>query len=73
MRHSVDLTKEHCPMTYVKAKVQLAKLPAGDELEVIVHGKEPGENVPRSAAEQGFLVHEVRQEGERYHIIVSKS
>lgn len=52
----LDITKEHCPMTFVKTKLALAKLPAGDRLEVLLTEGEPLENVPRSAAEQGFLV-----------------
>jgi len=52
--YKIDVTKEHCPMTYVKTKIQLSKLNPGDVLEVMVTEGEPLENIPRSAAEQGY-------------------
>lgn len=52
----LDITKEHCPMTFVKTKLQLAKMQAGDVLEVLLTEGEPLENVPKSASEQGFTV-----------------
>lgn len=56
MRYTLDITKEHCPMTFVYTKLQLAKMSLGDELEVLLTEGEPLENVPRSATEQGFKV-----------------
>ena len=53
---ALDITKEHCPMTFVKVKLQLSKLQAGDTLEVLLSEGEPLENVPKSAVEQGFQV-----------------
>ena len=47
----LDITKEHCPMTFVKVKVQLSKMNPGDLLEVTLGEGEPLENVPRSAIE----------------------
>jgi len=55
----LDITKEHCPMTFVKTKIQLSKLNAGDILEVLLNEGEPLKNVPRSAREQGYNVLEV--------------
>lgn len=52
----LDITKEHCPMTFVKTKIELSKLKQGDTLEVLLTEGEPLENVPRSATEQGFKV-----------------
>ena len=28
--HVLDITKEHCPMTFVKTKIELSKLQSGD-------------------------------------------
>jgi TusA-related sulfurtransferase len=53
---NLDVTKEHCPMTFVKTKIELNRLQPGDILNVKVLEGEPLENVPRSAAEQGFKV-----------------
>lgn len=52
----LDITREHCPMTFVKTKIQLSKLKLGDVLEVLLTEGEPLENVPKSAKEQGYNV-----------------
>ena len=52
----LDITREHCPMTFVKTKIELSKLQEGDILEVLLAEGEPLENVPRNAREQGFNV-----------------
>ena len=54
--YKFDITKEHCPMTFVKTKIELSKLKSGDTLEVWLTEGEPLENVPRSSTEQGFTV-----------------
>ena len=55
----LDITKDHCPMTFVKTKIELSKLKPGDLLEVLLTEGEPLENVPKSASEQGFKVLEI--------------
>ena len=52
----LDITREHCPMTFVKTKIELGKLRTGDILNVRLSEGEPLENVPKSATEQGFQV-----------------
>ena len=32
----LDITKEHCPMTFVKVKIELSRLQSGDILEVLL-------------------------------------
>ncbi|MDR0415494.1 MAG: sulfurtransferase TusA family protein [Prevotellaceae bacterium] len=54
--YSLDITGEHCPMTFVKTKIELNKLQKGDVLNVQVAEGEPLENIPKSASEQGFNV-----------------
>jgi tRNA 2-thiouridine synthesizing protein A len=72
-RRTIDITQEHCPMTFVKARLELEKLSAGDQLEVFLSDGEPLESVPRSAAEQGYKVLEVTQvEASRYRILFEK-
>jgi TusA-related sulfurtransferase len=58
---NLDVTGEHCPMTFVKTKIELNKLRKGDVLNVKVTGGEPLENIPRSASEQGFNVLSVKE------------
>ncbi|GHT47285.1 hypothetical protein FACS189474_2080 [Bacteroidia bacterium] len=59
--YNLDVTKEHCPMTFVKTKIELNKLQAGDVLNVKLLEGEPLQNVPRSATEQGFKVLSVKE------------
>ena len=56
MKHFLDITRETCLMTFVKVKLRLAKMEAGEKLEVLLNEGEPLENVPRSCEEQGFKV-----------------
>jgi TusA-related sulfurtransferase len=61
MTYNLDVTKDHCPMTFVKTKIELNKLQKGDILNVKVTVGEPLENVPKSAVEQGFKVLSVKE------------
>jgi len=56
MKHFLDITRETCPMTFVKVKLKLARMDAGEQLEVLLNPGEPLENVPRSCEEQGYKV-----------------
>ncbi|MEI6138426.1 MAG: sulfurtransferase TusA family protein [Mariniphaga sp.] len=69
----LDITKEHCPMTFVKTKIQLSKLKPGDILEVLLTEGEPLQNVPRSSREQGFNVLEVSHvQGNVHRVLIQK-
>ncbi|MDR3250453.1 MAG: sulfurtransferase TusA family protein [Tannerella sp.] len=74
MTRELDVTKEHCPMTFVKTKIELGKLQKGDVLNVKLLAGEPLENVPRSAAEQGFKVLSVKETDTKgvYNIEIEK-
>jgi len=71
---SLDVTNEHCPMTFVKTKIELNKLQKGDTLHVRLLEGEPLENVPRSAKEQGFNVLSVEETADKgvYIITIEK-
>jgi len=69
---TLDITREHCPMTYVKVKLMLARLQKGDVLDVRLTRGEPLENVPRSAAEEGHRIVEIRDNGDDCHVVIEK-
>ena len=70
---TLDITKEHCPMTFVKTKIELSRLQEGDTLEVLLSEGEPLDNVPRNAVEQGYNVVSVEHvEGTTHKIIIKK-
>ena len=69
----LDITREHCPMTFVKTKIELSKLKSGDLLEVFLTEGEPLRNVPRSYREQGFTVLDIAHvEGNIHKVIIQK-
>ncbi len=57
----IDLRGEICPYTFVKSKLVLEEMEAGQVLRVIVDYPPAAENVPRSVAMQGDEILEVRQ------------
>lgn len=54
--YHLDISKERCPMTFVKTKLHLEQLEPGDTAEILLAAGEPLENVPRTATEQGYQV-----------------
>jgi molybdopterin-synthase adenylyltransferase len=53
---TLDITREVCPMTYVRVKLAIERLEKGRLLEVWLKGDEPLKNVPQSAREEGHEV-----------------
>ena len=53
---TLDITRESCPMTFVRTRLALDRLAPGEVLLVLLRGEEPRRNVPRTAAEQGHAV-----------------
>jgi TusA-related sulfurtransferase len=68
----LDITKDRCPMTFVKTKLQLEQLDKGDILEILLTAGEPLENVPRTCTEQGFQVLETTHIKDNIHRVVIK-
>ncbi len=53
---TLDITAAVCPMTFVRTRLALDRLPPGALLLVLLKGDEPRQNVPRSAAALGHQV-----------------
>ncbi|MDR2041998.1 MAG: sulfurtransferase TusA family protein [Tannerella sp.] len=71
--YHLDITRDHCPMTFVKIKIELSKLQEDDELEVLLCEGEPLENVPRTAREQGYRVVDIQMVGDAvFKVIIKK-
>jgi len=71
-KFNLDITQEHCPMTFVKTKLQLEQMEPDDILDVLLTEGEPLENVPRTATEQGFQVLEITHVKDNIHKVVIK-
>jgi TusA-related sulfurtransferase len=52
----IDITGDLCPMTFVRTRLALDRMSAGQILKVRLRGDEPLRNVPRTAQEQGHTV-----------------
>jgi len=52
----IDITRDVCPMTFVRTRLALDRMAPGETLRVILKGEEPLRNVPRTATEQGHEV-----------------
>jgi TusA-related sulfurtransferase len=52
----IDITKEICPLTFVKTKLLIEKMQPGQIAQVRLRGAEPLKNVPRSVSELGHTI-----------------
>ena len=52
----IDITRDVCPMTFVRTRLALDRMAPGETLLVRLKGQEPLSNVPRTATEQGHEV-----------------
>ncbi|MFZ5445748.1 MAG: sulfurtransferase TusA family protein [Myxococcota bacterium] len=64
MVQRIDITREVCPMTYVRVKLAMELLDDGATLEVLLRGAEPLRNVPRSAREDGHEIVSLVEQGD---------
>jgi tRNA 2-thiouridine synthesizing protein A len=62
----LDLTGVPCPLNWVRTRLALEGLPAGERLDVLLDEGEPLASVPRSAREDG---HDVTLDGNRVTIV----
>ena len=52
----LDITSDVCPLTFVKTKLLLEKMPPGAVATVRLKGAQPLDNVPRSVKTHGHEV-----------------
>lgn len=71
--NEIDITKEICPMTFVKTKLKLETMSTGEVLEVTLREGEPLLNVPKSVEQDGHKILDLRQEGDIYKLLIERS
>lgn len=71
-RGLLDLRGTICPMNFVKTKLKLEELSAGDLLELLLDDGEPIRNVSRSVQQEGHKVVDVTREKAHYRVLVEK-
>jgi TusA-related sulfurtransferase len=72
MSRTLDIRNQVCPMTWVRVKLALEAMGPGEELLVLLRGREPLESVPRSAAAEGHRVIELLPEGDDHRLRLRK-
>ena len=53
---TLDITRDTCPITFVRTKLMLEKLQPGDLLRIRLSDGEPLVNVPRSLVDHGHEI-----------------
>lgn len=69
---TLDLAGVVCPFNYVKAKLALETMAAGERITIILDDGSPIKNVPASLANDGHRIIERRPHGARHIILVEK-
>lgn len=66
----LDLRGIPCPINFVRTKLKLAQLSAGELLEVWLDAGEPIEQVPHSLAMEGYTEQEMIDAGTFFKMII---
>ena len=70
---SKDLRGVACPMNFVKTKLALEGLKAGQRLKVLLDDGAPIQNVPRSVAGEGHRIIEQVKDGGHWSVLIEKN
>jgi TusA-related sulfurtransferase len=71
--HTIDITDEVCPMTFVRTKLKLERMRPGEVLSVRLRGDEPLRNVPRAAREEGHAILAIEDDGEAHIVVIRRA
>jgi tRNA 2-thiouridine synthesizing protein A len=66
----LDITRELCPMTFVRTRLALDRMAPGQVLLVKLRGEEPLRNVPRAAREHGHDVLSLTTDGDGLSLLL---
>ncbi|MGH6718447.1 MAG: sulfurtransferase TusA family protein [Alphaproteobacteria bacterium] len=75
-RYRLDITNDTCPLTFVKTRLLLERVPAGATIEVRLRAGEPLANVPRSIMELGHEILALEPEtdaGDIHRLVIRKA
>jgi sulfite reductase (ferredoxin) len=71
--HKKDLRGVACPMNFVKTKIELSQINAGDLLEILLDDGEPIANVPGSVEGEGHRVLSQDRIADYWKVIIEKA
>lgn len=72
IKKRLDLQGVVCPLNFVKTKLAIETLSAGELLEVILDEGDALLNVPRSVKEEGHRIVKVTPLGATYSVVIEK-
>lgn len=72
IKKRIDLHGVVCPLNFVKTKLAIETLAAGELLEVILDEGDAMLNVPRSVKEEGHRIVKVTPLGETFSVVIEK-
>jgi len=70
---SMDLRGTPCPLNWVKTKLRLEGMGAGELLEVFIDDGEAVRNVPRSVKSEGHQIVEVSPAGDGFRLVIERA
>ena len=70
---ALDLRGTTCPMNFVRTKLALESLAAGELLEIIIDAGEPVRNVPRSVKDEGHRILAVEDLGGAFRLLIENA
>jgi TusA-related sulfurtransferase len=70
---AIDITGEVCPMTFVRTKLRLERMRAGEILSVRLRGEEPLRNVPKAARDEGHSILGIVSTGSDYIVTIRRA
>ncbi len=71
--YTLDLTGIACPNNFVRTKLELEEMEAGQILEVILDDGEPIRNVPRAVKEEGHEILKAEKIDNKWKILIKKT
>lgn len=69
----LDLRGIPCPLSFVKAKLHLEKMPVGDRLEIWLDQGEPTEQVPDSLTMAGHKILDLTPQADYFVLLVERA
>lgn len=69
----IDLRGTPCPLNWVKTKLRLEGMGAGELLEVFIDDAEAMRNLPRSVKSEGHRIVEVSPAGDGFRLVIERA
>ena len=69
-KNLLDLRGTPCPINFIRSKLQLEKMSAGELLEIWLDRGEPIEQVPNSLTIEGYSIEQTDDQGDYFALSV---